>query len=516
MDVQRPQVLVGQPAHHELLQEPAAGVVGSGTAPGRRHDPGRGFGREAEHGGAEGHLGVPAQGTLAAAHRPDHQVGHPGLALQAGHSRLVLGPDLDAVDEPFDRRQRHPALPQRRQDVLDVAQEQGVGPDHQHPLAFQGETVRIEKVCRTVQGHRRLAGTGAALDDHDAQERRADDLVLLPLDGGHDVPHDPGPGPFERGQEGAGAAELELELSALAVGALAVGPAMPVLVGPTGAAGPVGAGDRPVRRRGGAEPLVLDPHDPPTLGGEVATQDQPHRVPARGSVERLGHRGPPIDHQGLEVLARDPQPPDVEALGLLDAGRPVTVLAPVDPAEAQGLLTDVELVEAGQARADDDVTLLAELVCTPATLVDHGPDELLGVGPQLVEALVGPVHMGLFRLELRMRWHSRSLFTPVRSEPSIISSGRALSACRRTGFSSGNSEATSAVELEECAPHRQVASFACQSPTRRSCEPAGASRRTGSRCGSCARRDAPCPSTGPPGVTAASSTPSGVPSWRPS
>ncbi len=86
-------------------------------------------------------------------------------------------------------------------------------------------------------------------------------------------------------------------------------------------------------------------------------------------------------------------------------------LTPVDPAEAQRLLADVELVEAGEARADDDVALLAELVGAPATLVDDGANELLGVRPQLVEALVGPVHMGLFRLELRMRCHSRSLFT---------------------------------------------------------------------------------------------------------
>ena len=87
------------------------------------------------------------------------------------------------------------------------------------------------------------------------------------------------------------------------------------------------------------------------------------------------------------------------------------VVPPVDAAEAQGLLADVELVEAGQARADDDVALLAELVGPAAALVDHGPDELLGVGSQLVEALIGPVDVSLFRLELRMRSHGRSLST---------------------------------------------------------------------------------------------------------
>ena len=112
-------------------------------------------------------------------------------------------------------------------------------------------------------------------------------------------------------------------------------------------------------------------------------------------------------------------------------GRRPSAVAAVDAAEAQRLLPDVELVEAGQAGPDDDVALLAELVRAAATLVEHGPDELLGVGPQLVEALVGPVDMGLFRLELRMRCHSRSLSTPLRGEPSIISSGHGFRPARR-------------------------------------------------------------------------------------
>ena len=94
-----------------------------------------------------------------------------------------------------------------------------------------------------------------------------------------------------------------------------------------------------------------------------------------------------------------------------DPGAAVGLVAAVDAAEAQRLLADVELVEAGQAGADDDVALLAELVRPAAALVEHGAEELLGVGPQLVEALVGPVDVGLFRLELRMRCHSRSLST---------------------------------------------------------------------------------------------------------
>ena len=98
---------------------------------------------------------------------------HAGLALQPGHAGGVLGPDLHAVDEALDRGQGHAALAERRQHVLDVAQEQGVRPDDEHPLALEGEPVRIEKVCRPVQGHRRLARARAALDDHDPGELRS-------------------------------------------------------------------------------------------------------------------------------------------------------------------------------------------------------------------------------------------------------------------------------------------------------------------------------------------------------
>ena len=63
------------------------------------------------------------------------------------------------------------------------------------------------------------------------------------------------------------------------------------------------------------------------------------------------------------------------------AGRPRrrALVTPVDAAEAQGLFPDVELVEAGQAGADDDVALLAELVGAAPTLVEHRPDQLPGV-----------------------------------------------------------------------------------------------------------------------------------------
>jgi hypothetical protein len=88
----------------------------------------------------------------------------------------------------------------------------------------------------------------------------------------------------------------------------------------------------------------------------VAAEYQAQGIAAGGPVERLGDRGPPVDHQRVVVGAVDGQPTDVERLGVRIALLVRTVsLQPVDPAEGQGLVPDVQLLEAGQAGADDDV-----------------------------------------------------------------------------------------------------------------------------------------------------------------
>ena len=71
----------------------------------------------------------------------------PDLGHQAGH-----GGEADA------------GLPQRGEHLLDVAQEERVGPDHQDALALQREAVGVEEVGGPVQGHGGLAGARAALD----------------------------------------------------------------------------------------------------------------------------------------------------------------------------------------------------------------------------------------------------------------------------------------------------------------------------------------------------------------
>ena len=60
-------------------------------------------------------------------------------------------------------------LAERRQHLLDVAQEHPVGADDQHALVLEREAVRVEQVGGAVQGHDRLAGARAALHDEHAR-----------------------------------------------------------------------------------------------------------------------------------------------------------------------------------------------------------------------------------------------------------------------------------------------------------------------------------------------------------
>ena len=267
---------------------------------------------------------------------------------------------------PGDGGQGDAGLPQRGKDLLDVAEEQRVGPDHQHALALEGEAVGVEQVGGPVEGHRRLARARAALDHQHPGQRGPDDLVLLALDGGDDVGHPARPGPVEGGQQGGRAADGQVAQDQLARRAVAA--VRTRRTPPASASVRPSAPDR-------AEALVLQADHPAALEGQVAPEHQALGVAAGGPVERLGDRGPPVDHQGIVVGAVDGQPADVEGLGVRLrrrrrplAGRrcrsavgPPVVRSPsshpVDPAEGQGLVADVQLLEAGQAGADDHVPL---------------------------------------------------------------------------------------------------------------------------------------------------------------
>ena len=212
--------------------------------------------------------------------RSREHLGQPGVALERGHVGRLVAADrplrVDLAQRPRgelgDRGLGRLDLAERRQHVADVAQEAGVGADHQHALAGQLLAVREQQVRRPVQADRRLARTRRTLHADRLRQVGADDHVLLGLDGGDDVAHRPH----------ARALDLLLE-------------------------------DRGVGRFGaGREVLVLERRQRPVLEAEPAPQLDAHRVGPGRPVERQADRRAPVDHHRVAVLVADVPPADVE------------------------------------------------------------------------------------------------------------------------------------------------------------------------------------------------------------
>ena len=173
---------------HALLDEAPAGVVRARSPPRVRDDRRALVRREPQGLDTEADPQVITQRTPAIAHRLREHLGHAQVALDASRHRYVgtahahwLGQQVGEHDE------LDAGLAERREHLLDVAEEQPVGTDDEHALALEREPVRVEEVGGAVQGDDGLAGAGAALDDEHAGELGPDDLVLLALDGGDDV-----------------------------------------------------------------------------------------------------------------------------------------------------------------------------------------------------------------------------------------------------------------------------------------------------------------------------------------
>ncbi len=188
-------------------------------------------------------------------------------------------------------------LAERGQHLLDVGEEGVVRADHQGAGAGQPLPVRVQQVRHPVQADGGLAGAGRALHAEGAGDVGADDLVLLRLDGGHDVAHRADARLLDLGgQQGGGGVALGRigEVLVLVRGQLAAGVA------------------------------------------EAAAALDVHRGGAAGPVERLGDRRAPVDHHRVAVGVVHVAAPDVEAV---PAGALAEVLADrvqvVEPAEEQ-------------------------------------------------------------------------------------------------------------------------------------------------------------------------------------
>ena len=221
---------------------------------------------------------------------------HHGVALDPGGLRRIRDAGVDAGEQRAGGGQHDVVLAERGQHLIDVAQERGARADDQDPAPRQSLSVRIEEVGGPVQRDDGLPGARPALDDEDPARVLADDAVLVGLDGGDDVAHPPGPAAAQRRQQ-------------------------------RGLAGQVGLVDGVQ-----VEHVVVQAHDPPAGGVQVAAPGHAAPLPRGGAVERLRRAGTPVDQQLLVILAAQAEPADVE---------PVIVVE-VQAAEAQVPLRGVE------------------------------------------------------------------------------------------------------------------------------------------------------------------------------
>ncbi len=208
---------------------------------------------------------------------------HAGVALDHGGFGGVRAAYLQAGagDQVVDGGLLDLQLAQGRQDLLDVVQEGTVRPDDERAGAGEAVPVRVEQVRDPVQADGGLAGAGAALHADGTGQAGSDDLVLLGLDRGDDVPHR------------AHARALDLLLEQLA--------------------------DRG-RLAGFGQVLVLVRRQLAAGVPEAAAQGDVLRVGLGSPVERLGDGRAPVDDHRVAVGVVDVAAADVELLSLRALG----------------------------------------------------------------------------------------------------------------------------------------------------------------------------------------------------
>ena len=111
--------------------------------------------------------------------------------LEPGHLRVGLDRRRGTLrDEVAQRARLDALLAEAGQDVADVVEVRLVRADEQHAAAPVTEArVGVEEVGGAVQGDDGLAGARTAVDDERARRPRADDRVLVGLDGAQHVAH---------------------------------------------------------------------------------------------------------------------------------------------------------------------------------------------------------------------------------------------------------------------------------------------------------------------------------------
>jgi hypothetical protein len=258
--------------------------------------------------------GLRGNGDLGARGPLEHGR-HDRPALDASRGDGVRSRDLDPRDgQVADGALLHGSFAERGKHVGDVVEEDPVRSDDQHAFTGQHAAVLEQQVGGPVQSDGGLPGPRTTLDDEGTFERSTDDVVLLGLDGGHDLPHRSTAGGTDLGQDGVRDAARDI---------------------------------RSVR----VVEMLVEVRGEPAVGQrEAAAQAQAQRIVDGRPIEGRRHRRTPVDDDGLVALVLDVPAADVP---------PVPCLL-VEPAEE---VARTGLSQVGQRVGDDHLdVLLRDLV----------------------------------------------------------------------------------------------------------------------------------------------------------
>ena len=368
----------GHRCPHFAFDPAARRVVAAEAALSGANDAGCFLLAQAQITGAEPNNEVFSQRALAIGDGlvDDHR--HAQIALGAsGKGRIVATP-RDVMHEIGEHNLLDAGLAKRRQHALDVAQEHTVGANDQDTLVFERESECVEQVGSAVQRNHGLAGARPTLHHQHAGLRRADDFVLLTLDGGNNVAELTRATALEHGQQRAVATKARTGL------ALNV-----VFLTNTEMAS--------------TKEFILDAEQVAPLHGEVTTARKAHRFAASGPVERLGHRRTPIDHDGFAIVVGNGQTTDVKALdnrGFIGRGFACHgVAVAIDTSKDKRCIAQIELGETIHQGLVEHIALVTGLNgAAQRAFVDVA--QLPGVGSTGLETPVGVVDVGLFVCEI--------------------------------------------------------------------------------------------------------------------
>jgi hypothetical protein len=193
-----------------------------------------------------------------------------------------------------------------------------------------------------VQRDGGFPGARPALDDENSTQVLSDDAVLVTLDGGDDVAHPPGPGAAQRRQQGGLAGQAAL-IDGVQV-----------------------------------EHVVVQAHDTPARGVQVAAAGHPVPLPRGGAVERLRGTRAPIDKQPIVIVAAQAKPADIEAVAVVE----------VQAAETQVPLRGVKLRGTVLIQLGERLALRPPLVILRGRAETYRAEALLRGCPQHIQPLV--------------------------------------------------------------------------------------------------------------------------------